>query len=144
MRLSFIPGKQRLIPHTKHPILPMQANWGDDGGDDETGTIAPVKSKTIGPAPSPQPMLSHAVYIDPLLTLVLLYAALVDGELPESTTTVSDGYKHVTTYKRRDDGKIEKRTKVFRLESRVATVSEDVVRRRGIKKFGVSKGLPPG
>jgi len=72
------------------------------------------------------------------------FIELVDGELPEPVTTLADGLKTVVTYSRRDDGKVERKTRVFSVETRKAVVSKAVMLRRNWAKFGVAKTNPPG
>eukprot|EP00039_Didymoeca_costata_P032200 m.37045 g.37045 ORF g.37045 m.37045 type:complete len:302 (+) comp9236_c0_seq1:60-965(+) len=67
-----------------------------------------------------------------------------DAPLPEPETVINGNIKKVITYTRRDDKKVEKRTKIFRLEKRKVNVSHAVLERRTWEKFGKSRGLPPG
>lgn len=94
-------------------------NWGDevDGAD----------KATIAGTPAPKNFIE-----------------LVDGELPEQEETVKNGLKTVISYTRRDDGKVEKKTRVFSIETRKAVVSKAVMQRRKLPKFGVAKNNPPG
>lgn len=96
-------------------------NWGDEveGADD---TPEPVQQKD-----------KNTKFIE-----------LVDGELPMPETTMDGNIKTVVTYTRRSDGRVEKKTRVFKMEERKAVVSKAVMQRRGWAKFGVSKNLPPG
>lgn len=94
-------------------------NWGDevDGGD---------KGTSVG-LPTPKNFIE-----------------LVDGELPEQQEIVKNGLKTVISYTRRDDGKVEKKTRVFSIETRKAVVSKAVMQRRNLPKFGCAKNNPPG
>ena len=88
------------------------------------------------PPPSPPATNPHGT--------TATFAELVDGELPEPVTSLVDGLKTVVTYSRRDDGKVERKTRVFSVETRKAVVSKAVMLRRNWSKFGVAKSNPPG
>jgi hypothetical protein len=54
------------------------------------------------------------------------------------------GNKHVTFYRKADEGIIYKHTKIYRLEKHKIRLPKKVAERRNWEKFGVSNGLPPG
>ena len=64
--------------------------------------------------------------------------------LPPSEVREIGGMKLITTYTRRDDGKVEKRTKHFKLEKQSVQMTEQALGRRQWKKFGVAAGNAPG
>lgn len=69
---------------------------------------------------------------------------LKDGILPEPITINEDGVKKIISYSRNEEGKIEKKTRIFRVEVRKASANPKVLERRKWKKFGESLNLPPG
>eukprot|EP00048_Salpingoeca_helianthica_P015483 m.227016 g.227016 ORF g.227016 m.227016 type:complete len:236 (-) comp17097_c0_seq1:182-889(-) len=65
-------------------------------------------------------------------------------KLPRPKTVVEEGKKTVISYSRNDEGKIEKKTQVFRTEVRKEMISEAAAARRTWTKFGEAKGQPAG
>jgi hypothetical protein len=61
----------------------------------------------------------------------------------EKIAIVGDN-KHVTFYRKDDEGIIYKHTKIYRLEKHKIKVPQKVAERKTWEKFGVSKGLPSG
>eukprot|EP00040_Diaphanoeca_grandis_P021559 m.114960 g.114960 ORF g.114960 m.114960 type:complete len:312 (+) comp28387_c0_seq1:140-1075(+) len=72
------------------------------------------------------------------------FIELIDGELPESETSIDNGVKTVVSFTRREDGKVEKKTRVFKIEERKVIVSKSIMKRRKWAKFGCSKNVGPG
>lgn len=66
------------------------------------------------------------------------------GVLPPTETVVEDNTKKVTTYTRLEDGKIEKKTSIYKIEVRKAATSKKTQERRKWTKFGDAAGLAPG
>ena len=64
--------------------------------------------------------------------------------LDKEEIEIIDNEKHVIFYRKDENGKIYKHTKVYKLEKNVIKVPKKVAERRTWKKFGVSKELPPG
>jgi len=64
--------------------------------------------------------------------------------LDKEVIEIIDNEKHVIFYRKDENGKIYKHTKVYKLEKNVIKVPKKVAERRTWKKFGVSKELPPG
>jgi len=64
--------------------------------------------------------------------------------LDKEEIEIIDNEKHVIFFRKDENGKIYKHTKVYKLEKNVIKVPKKVAERREWKKFGVSKELPPG
>jgi len=109
-----------------------KVNWGDDEDEGPTVSAAPVavvepkQAKGKKAEPEFKPMNED------------------NTTLPEEETKVFGSRKEVTTYSfcnhAPNFGKVEKVTKVFRLEKRKAQISKSVIARRKWDKFGEAKG----
>lgn len=66
------------------------------------------------------------------------------GDLPAPREIVEDGIKKIISYERTEEGKILKRTQIFRIETRKEEVNDRILARRKWSKFGAAKNSPPG
>jgi len=112
-------------------------SWGDDDEDGEGGTTAPVVEKKSGGGAKAAPKPVEVVDDDEIV-------------LPEPKTVITGDIKKIISFTKLASGKIEKKTRTFRLEKRSVRLSQAVSERRTWAKFGsVSIGpdgklLPPG
>lgn len=102
--------------------MPSPASWGDDVKTDTGASAAQTKAAAKAAA---------AQDVD-------------DKPLPARQITNENGTKRITEYERNADGKIVKRVRVFRTETRLVRTNPAVEQRRKFTKFGLSKGLPAG
>jgi len=72
------------------------------------------------------------------------FIELDDGELPETDVTIVNGVKTIVSWTLLENGKAEKRTRVFKIEQRKVVVSKSVMKRRQLPKFGCAKNNEPG
>jgi len=112
-----------------------KVNWGDDEEEGPTIVAAP-KAAVVQPTKGQKKEETWKPMNEDNTTL------------PEEETKIFGSRKEVTTYTFCDHapnfGKVEKVTKIFRLEKRKAQISKAVMARRKWEKFGASKGLGAG